>query len=168
VELGNPKDLEIEVDILSTDAVKVSPGAKVYLDRWGGDHSLLGRVRLVEPSGFTKISALGVEEQRVNVIIDFVDPVEKWSTLGDGFRVDVRIVVAEAENVLKVPTGALFRQAGEWSVFLYQNGKALLRSVEIGKRNDLEAEVLEGLDENTTVIAYPNDKIRDNVSVSPR
>jgi HlyD family secretion protein len=125
-------------------------------------------VRLVEPSGFTKISALGVEEQRVNVIIDFTEPREKWTRLGDAFRVDVRIVVAEAENVLKVPAGALFRQAGEWSVFAVQNGRAHLRPVEIGMQNDLEAEVLQGLDKNAIVIAYPSDKIRENVAVIPK
>lgn len=168
VELGDPGDLEVELDLLSTDAVKVKPGAKAYLDRWGGNGSLLGHVRLVEPSGFTKISALGVEEQRVNAIIDFTKPGEKWSRLGDAFRVDVRIVVAEAENVLKVPAGALFRQAGAWSVFVVQNGRAHLRPVEIGMHNDLEAEVLDGLDENAIVIAYPSDKIRDNVAVIPR
>ncbi len=168
VELGDPSNLEVEVDVLSSDGVKIKPGAKTFLDRWGGGGSLMGRVRLVEPSGFTKISALGVEEQRVNVIIDIVDPAEKWSSLGDGFRVDARIVVAEAEDVLKIPTGALFRQAGEWSVFVHQKGKAVLRPVRIGKRNDLEAEVLGGIDENEEVIAYPSDKIRDNASVSPR
>jgi HlyD family secretion protein len=168
VELGNPADIEVEVDVLSSDAVKIRPGAKVFLERWGGDTPLLARVRLIEPSGFLKISALGVEEQRVNVIIDLVDPEEKWRNLGDGFRVDARIVTAEAEDVLKVPTGALFRQDGEWSVFVYQEGKAQLRPVKIGKRNDLEAEILEGLDENTTVITYPGDKIRDNAPISPR
>lgn len=168
IELGNPADLEVEVDLLSSDAVKVRPGAKVYLERWGGDAPLMGRVRLIEPSGFLKISALGVEEQRVNVIIDIVDPEEKWSRLGDNYRVDARIVVAEAQDVLKVPTGSLFRRNGEWSVFVIHEGRARLRPVKIGLRNDLEAEVLDGLDENTTVITYPGDKVDDNTPVRSR
>ena len=168
VELGDPTDIEIEVDVLSTDAVKIRPGAKVFLDRWGGEHTLMGRVRLIEPSGFTKVSALGVEEQRVNVIIDLADPMEKWGNLGDGFRVDAGIIIAEAEDVLKIPTGALFRHKGEWSVFVYREGKAMLRSVTIGRRNDFEAEVIEGLDEGSLVISYPSDKIEDKVAVIPR
>lgn len=168
IELGNPADLEVEVDLLSSDAVRTKPGAKAFFEHWGGGEPLEGRVRVIEPAGFTKISALGVEEQRVNVILDLTDPVEKWSRLGDAYRVDVRIIVSEAENVLKVPAGALFRQADNWSVYVVENGKAVLRSVKIGLQNDLEAEILEGLKENDTVIVYPSDRIKDGVAVVRR
>lgn len=168
LELGEPTDLEIEIDVLSTDAVKIKPGAKVLLEHWGGDEPLIGRVRLVEPAAFTKISALGVEEQRVNVIADFVDPPSKRKTLGDGYRVEARIVIWEGENVLKVPAGALFRHADGWAVFLVVKGNALLRLVKVGRRNDLEVEVLEGLKEKDQVIMYPSDKIKNGVAVIPR
>jgi HlyD family secretion protein len=168
IELGNPADLEVEVDLLSSDAVRAKPGAKAFFEHWGGSEPLEGRVRVIEPAGFTKISALGVEEQRVNVILDLIDPVEKWSRLGDAYRVDVRIIVSEAENVLKVPAGALFRQSDRWSVYVVENGKAVLRPVKIGLQNDLEVEILEGLKENDTVIVYPSDRIKDGVAVVRR
>ncbi len=168
LELGDLSDMEVEVEVLSSDAVRIRPGARVMLERWGGGDPLQGRVRRIDPSGFTKISALGVEEQRVFVVVDFVDPPDRWQLLGDAFRVDARIVVAEAGDVLKIPTGALFRQAGEWSVYAVERNKAVLRRVRIGLRNDLEAEVIEGLEENDQVISYPSDRIKDNVSVTPR
>jgi HlyD family secretion protein len=168
VEIGDPQDLEIEIDVLSRDAVKVSPGAPVLLEQWGGDRPLNGEVRLVEPSGFTKISTLGVEEQRVNVIVDLVDPPHEREKLNDGFRVEARIVVAEAENVLKVPTSALFRDGGDWAVFRVEDGVARQKIVKLGLQNGLEAEVIEGLAEGDLVVTHPGDNIVDGVRVKPR
>jgi HlyD family secretion protein len=168
LELGDPADLEVEIDVLSADAVKIKPGAKVFLEQWGGDAPLLGRVRLVEPSGFLKISALGVEEQRVNVIVDFTDPLEKRPTLGDAFRVEARIVIWESDNVLKLPAGALFRDGDDWAVFVVAEGRAELQRVKIGQRNDLEAEVADGLASGARVIVHPSDRVRDGCSVKPR
>lgn len=168
VEVGDPLDLEVVVDVLSSDAVRIEPGAAARLEQWGGDAPLNARVRLVEPSGFTKISALGVEEQRVNVILDLEDPPEQRSTLGDGFRVEARIVVWEQPDVLKVPTSALFRSAGEWAVFVIEQGRARLRTIEIGRQNDLEAQVLRGLDEGEQIVTHPGDKLNDGVQVFVR
>jgi HlyD family secretion protein len=168
LELGDPTDLEVEVDVLSSDAVKIEPGARALLVHWGQDEPLEGRVRLVEPAAFTKISALGVEEQRVNVILDFVDPPEKRQSLGDAYRVEARIVVWHGDDVLKVPGSALFRHQERWSVFEVVNGSAVLRPVEIGHRNDLEAEILAGLKENAVVILHPSDKIVDGTRVVAR
>lgn len=168
IELGNAANLEIVADLLSTDAVKVKPGDRVLIEEWGGERPLNGRVRMIEPSGFTKISALGVEEQRVNVLIDFTDPSEMWSALGDEFRVEVRIVIWERDDVVKVPTSSLFRQKDQWAVFLSEDGRAVLREVQIGRRNGLEAEVLEGLSEGDRVIAYPSDEVKDGVEVVAR
>ncbi len=139
LEIGDPGRLEIISDLLSTDAVRVSPGNAVFVDQWGGPQPLRGRVRRVEPSGFTKVSALGVEEQRVNVVIDFNDETESAS-LGDGYRVEVRIVIWSADAAIKVPAGCLFRRGSEWAVFVIENGRAELRNVKIGRRNDQEAE----------------------------
>lgn len=168
LELGDPADLEVEVDVLSVDAVKIKPGARVFLEHWGGDAPLRGRVRLVEPSGFLKISALGVEEQRVNVIVDFADPVEKRPTLGDAFRVEARIVIWEKADALKVPVGALFREGDDWAVFAVVHGRAQLRRVNLGPRNDLEAEVREGLDLGARVVLHPSDQVRDGIRVATR
>jgi len=168
VELGDPADIEVEIDLLSSDAVRIAPGARTILEHWGGDAPLEGRVRRIEPGGFTKISALGVEEQRVYVIVDLVDPVENRRRLGDGYRVDARIVVSEKKDVLKIPAGALFRQGGEWTVFLVEEGIARLRKVKIGEQNDLEVEIRDGLTENARVIVYPGDRIKEGVAVVPR
>lgn len=168
LEVGNPADLEIVSDLLSTDAVKVRPGNKVLIERWGGGDVLRGRVRRVEPAGFTKISALGVEEQRVNVIIDFEDPRAAWEALGDAYRVEVAVVVWESENVLKIPTSSLFRRGEEWGVFVVQKGRAVRRLIEIGRQNGVEAEVLAGLSEGEQVIDHPSDAITDGVAVVPR
>lgn len=166
IELGDPRDLEIEVDVLSRDAVRINPGDRVLLEHWGGDHPIEGVVRLVEPSGFTKISALGVEEQRVNAIIDFAgDPPP---TLGDAFRVEARIVVWEAPDVLQVPNGALFRSGGEWAVYAIADGRATLRTIRIGQRNELATQILEGLSEGDAVILHPSDQIAPGVRVTPR
>ena len=167
LEIGNPRDLEMEIDVLSTDAVRIKPGDKVFVEHWGGDAPLLGRVRLVEPAAFLKTSALGVEEQRVNVIAEFVDPIEKRATLGDAYRIEARIVVSEADNVLKVPAGALFRRGEDWAVFAVERGRATLRIVKIGRRNDLEAEMLSGLRESEELITHPSDKIQDGARIRP-
>lgn len=166
IELADPANIEIEVDVLSTDAVKVNPGTRMIVDHWGGDRVLEARVRMVEPSAFTKVSALGIEEQRVNVIADFVDPPELRSALGDGYRIEARLVVWESDDVLVVPAGALFREEGEWSVFVLQDGRASLRKVTLGHRNDLQAEVLDGLSAGQTVILYPSDQISDGTRIT--
>jgi len=168
LEIGDPRDLEMEIDVLSTDAVKIKPGDKVIVEHWGGDAPLLGRVRLIEPAAFLKISALGVEEQRVNVIADFVNSPEKYRALGDAYRIEARIVISEADNVLKVPAAALFRRGEEWAVFVANRGRALLRPVKVGRRNDLEAEVLTGLSENETVLVHPSDKIQNMTRIQER
>jgi HlyD family secretion protein len=165
VEVGDPADLELEIDVLSQDAVRIRPGAKVIVEDWGGDAPLLGTVRVVEPSGFTKISALGVEEQRVNVIADLNEPRTQRDALGDGYRVEARIVVWEGRDVLKVPASALFRRQGEWAVYRLDGRRAVLQTVEIGRQGNLEAEVLGGLDEGDRVIVYPGDKIHDGIAV---
>lgn len=164
IELGDPSALEIVVDLLSSDAVKVSPGAPMTVEDWGGDHPLRARVRVVEPSGFTKLSALGVEEQRVNVIADFEEPAEG---LGDNFRVDVRIVVWQDDDVLKVPSSALFRRAGEWNVFVVRNGRAYRQRIEAGRRSALEVQVLSGLEPGAKVILHPSDRIQEGSRVAP-
>jgi HlyD family secretion protein len=168
VELGNLDDLEVVSDLLSTDAVKVKAGTAVEIDRWGGSGVLTGRVQRVEPAGFMKISALGVEEQCVNVVIDFVDPREKRASLGDGFRVEVRIVVWEKGDAVTVPTSSLFRSAGEWSAFVIDGEVIRLRPVRIGQRNEQVAEVLEGLAPGDRVVAYPGESLADGVKVRVR
>ncbi len=168
LEVADPTDLEIVSDLLSTDAVKVRPGAAVLIERWGGADELRGRVRRIEPSGFTKVSALGVEEQRVNVIVDFEDPREAWEALGDAYRVEVAIVVWERDSVIKVPTSSLFRDGDGWAVYAVEEGTAVRRTVELGQRNGLEAEILAGLSEGERVIVHPSDKIEDGVAVAER
>jgi len=166
LEIGDPADLEIVSDMLSADAVKVRAGAAVLIDAWGGEAPLKGRVRLVEPFGFTKISALGVEEQRVKVVVDLVDPRAAWAQLGHGYRVVVRIALWSAPQVLRVPVGALFRSGQGWSAFvLGDDGAARLRAVKIGHMNDDQAEVLDGLAEGDAVILHPGEKVRDGVKV---
>jgi HlyD family secretion protein len=168
LKVGNTTDLECVIDVLSTDAVKIRRGAKVYLEHWGGDQPLLGRVRLVEPGAFMKVSALGVEEQRVNVLVDFTEPRAKWETLGDGYRVEARIVVWESDNVFKAPAGAFFRHSNAWTAFRTVNGRARLTTVSLGRTNGLETQVLEGLEEGDAVILHPSDRIKDGVAVASR
>jgi HlyD family secretion protein len=155
-------------DLLSTDAVRVKPGARAIVEQWGGARELAAKVRRVEPSGFTKISALGVEEQRVNVILDFVDPVEAWAALGDGYRVEVRIVLWESPDVLKVPTGALFREAEQWAVYVAAGGRATRTIVKLGQQTGREAEITSGMTEGTRVILYPGDTLTDGVRIEER
>jgi HlyD family secretion protein len=168
IEIGNPRRLEIVADLLSTDAVKVQPGFRVQINGWGGSAPLAGRVRLVEPAGFTRLSTLGVEEQRVNVLIDFDAPHGEARKLGDGYRVETSIVASERRNVLKVPTSALFRVGETWAVFAIRDGQAAQTAVQVGLRNAIEAEVLSGLDEGDQVIVHPGDTIASGVRVTPR
>jgi HlyD family secretion protein len=165
LEMGNCGDLEIVADLLSSDAVKVRPGHRMLVEDWGGDSALIARVRRVEPGGFTKISALGVEEQRVNVVADFVDPP---GPLGDGYRVEVRIVVWEAADVLRIPASALFRHGDAWHVFVVERGRARRRAVDVGARGTFDAEVLGGLAAGEVVIRHPSDRIDDGVRVEER
>jgi HlyD family secretion protein len=169
VELGDPTQLELVTDLLSADAVKVEPGDPVMIEDWGGDRPLAGKVRLVEPFGFTKISALGVEEQRVNVVIDFVAPREAWRRLGHGYRATVRIVVDRTERAVKLPISALFRSDGKWSVFTVDDQeRARLRRVRVGRMNDEQAEILSDLKVAESVILHPSDKVQDGVRVKKR
>ena len=168
LELGDPSDLEVEVDVLSADAVKIQPGARVSLEQWGGDGPLEGQVRLVEPSGFLKISALGVEEQRVNVIVDFPDRTQVPRTLGDQFRVEAKISVWEGDDVLQVPMSALFRRGDSWAVYRVTDGRAVETVVQIGHQNGRFAEVLDGLAQGDTVIIHPGDQVSDGRLVQPR
>ncbi len=168
IEVGNPETLEVEVEVLSTSAVKIAPGTKVLLDRWGGDKPLEGRVRVVEPTGFTKVSALGVEEQRVRVIADIVAPREQWTRLGDGYRVEAAFVIWEGKDILTAPTSALFRNGNDWAVFVAEGGRAVLKPVKIGQRNGLRAQVLSGLNAGEAVITHPDDKIAAGVKVKAR
>ena len=181
LEVGDPRDLEIDIEVLSTDAVKILPHQIVRLKHWGGEKPLLAHVRLVEPSGYLKLSALGVEEQRVHVIAQFDTPYAERPTLGNGYRVEAEIVIWEENDVLKVPTGALFRDNGAsqttssekpaadiWAVFVVENGLAIKRRIEVGRRNGLEAEVLNGLSETDLVVVHPSDRIQDQIQVQPR
>lgn len=168
IEVGDPRDMEVEVDVLSTDAVKVEPGARVLLEHWGGASAIPARVRLVEPAAFTKISALGVEEQRVWIKIDFVDAPDKRPPLGDAYRVEARIVTWEGADVLKIPTSALLRYGEVWAVFKIVNGQAQRQIVKAGHRNNFEVEILAGLQPGDAIVEHPSDKVDDGVRVAPR
>jgi HlyD family secretion protein len=159
IEIGDPGKLEVVVDLLSTDAVRVTPGQRVIIEAWGGEQPIEGAVRRVEPSGFTKVSALGIEEQRVNVIIDFVGSPGEHVRLGHGYRVEPRIVLWETEYALKVALSALFREGEQWAVFVDEGGRAALRIVELGQQTDLEAQVIEGLKEGERVVLHPGDRV---------
>lgn len=158
LEIGDPTSLEVEVDLLSSDAVRVAPGMEVRLHRWGGEQSLTARVRRVEPVGFTKISALGVEEQRVWVLSDFVSPIADWQRLGDGYRVDAQFILSSG-SALTVPTGALFRRDSGWAVYLIDQERAVERAVVVGRRSGLDAEILDGLASGDRVIVHPDDRV---------
>jgi HlyD family secretion protein len=159
VEIGDPAKLEVVVDLLSADAVRVHPGLRVIIEAWGGDHPIEASVRSIEPYGFTKISALGIEEQRVNVIIDLAEPRERWIRLGHGYRVEPRIVLWEASDVLRIPRAALFRQEDRWAVFVEDGGRAALRRVEIGHDNGLETEILSGLAPGQRLVLHPSERV---------
>lgn len=166
MEVGDPRDLEAEIELLSSDAVGVAPGADVAIEQWGGEGSLRGRVTLVERAGFTKISALGVEEQRVKVRVDFIEAPPAGRELGDRFRVEARIVTWRGDDIVQVPTGALFRRGGDWMVFVVDGGRARLRKVEIGHNNGIAAEVRAGLALGELAIIHPPDRIADGARVS--
>lgn len=168
IEIGNPRSLEVVVDVLSDDAVRIKPGGRAVLERWGDDRPLEARVRVVEPVGFTKVSALGVEEQRVNVIADITSPPEQWQRLGHAYRVEANFILWEGERVLQIPASALFRTGDDWAVFVVESGKARHRTVNVGQRSGLAAQVLGGLAEGEAVIAHPDDTIADGVSVRTR
>ncbi len=160
IEIGDPQNLEIEIDVLSTDAVRIRPHATVTIEHWGGDEPLAGIVRVVEPAAFTKVSSLGVEEQRVNVIAEFNEPLDRISKLGDGYRVEARITISDLEDVLLIPNSALFRSQREWHVFKILNNCAQLQKVDIGAQNESHTEILKGLADTDEVIVFPSDDIQ--------
>jgi len=168
LEIGDPTRLEVVVDVLSADAVRIESGMRVILERWGEPRELSGRVRRVEPTGFTKISALGVEEQRVWVVVDITSAPEHWSRLGDGYRVNARFVLWEQDDVLRVPTSALFQHQDNWAVFVVQDGRARLRLVEMGRRGGIHSQVLEGLTEGDVVVVHPDRDVVDGVRLNLR
>lgn len=168
IEIGDPRALEVEVDVLSADAVRIHPGARVVFERWGGEGMLEGTVRVIEPAGFTKVSALGVEEQRAWVIVAFTSPPAQWQRLGDGYRVEASFILWEANDVLQIPASALFRDGDGWAAFAVEQGKAVKRRVKIGQRNGLSAQVISGIEAGVQVIVHPDDRVRDGVSVAAR
>jgi len=167
IEVGDPKALEIVVDVLTSDAVNVRPGAKANIVEWGGQ-PLAARVRTIEPSAFTRLSALGVEEQRVNVVLDLEDPPEKWSSLGDGYRVKAQIVTHEKSGALQVPASAVFRHDSGWAVFKLEGRVARVAPVEIGLRTARNVEIARGIAEGERVVLHPSDRIRDGVKLELR
>lgn len=168
VEIGDPANLEIVVDLLSTDAVKVRAGQPVIIDDWGGPEPLAGTVRRIEPYGFTKVSALGIEEQRVNVIVDISSPHDEWRNLGHGYRVESRIVLWQSDDAVKVPVSTLFRQGDDWAVFKVENGIARARTVKVGRRNGIQAEVLDGLKQGDEIVVHPSGRVSDGTEVVRR
>jgi len=174
LEVGDTRNLEIIADYLSEDAVRVKPGMAVMVSGWGGDRVggdesvLHASVRLVEPAGFTKVSALGVEEQRVNIIMDPVGDADAWAAFGDGYRVELQIVLWEGHDVIVVPTGALFREGSGWAAFVVKNGRAHRRAVDVGHMGGLEAEVTGGLEPGERLVMYPSELITDGTRVEPR
>jgi HlyD family secretion protein len=168
MDIGNVKNLEVRVEVLSSDAVKIKKGTAVLMKRWGGEGTLTGVVRIVEPAGFTKISSLGVEEQRVLVIAEITSPPEIWRSLGDAYRLEAHFIIWEGQNVLQVPAGALFRVGDDWAVFVSEQGRAAKRKVQVGQRNGLAAEIISGLTANEQVIAHPDDAISDGTRIKPR
>lgn len=168
LEIGDPRELEVEVDVLSGDAVRIARGTRVVFERWGREQALTGVVRRVEPVGFTKVSALGVEEQRVWVIVDFTAPREVWQRLGDGYRVEASFILWEGEDVLQIPASSLFRDGPAWAVFVVEEGRAVKRHIELGQRNGLAAQALAGIAEGERVVVHPDDRLRDGVRVTTR
>ena len=168
LEVGDPSGLDVVVDVLSSDAVRIRAGAEAWITGWGGEEELKARVRMVEPAGFTRVSALGIEEQRVNVVLDPDDASPGWARLGDGFRVEARILVDRVEDALRVPTGALFRRGDGWAVFRVDGGRAAEAPIALGRRSQALAEVLSGVQAGDRVIVYPSDRVIDGVRVSER
>lgn len=168
IDIGDPERLEVNVEVLSTDAVKIKPGTQVLFDRWGGDLPLTGKVRAIEPQGFIKVSSLGVEEQRVVVIADITSEQEKWQKLGDGYSLEARFILWEGRNVLQVPASAMFRYGHDWAVFVVEKKRARLRKVHVGHSNGLAAEIVSGLAEGEMVIVHPDESIKDGTRVRVR
>jgi len=167
IDIGDPLDLEVVADLLSTDAVQIKEGSSVRIDGWGGP-PIQGRVARIDPAGFLKVSALGIEEQRVRTRIDFADPPEAWSTLGHDYRVIVHVTVWNGDNVLTIPVGALFRAGEDWVVFAVRDGRARTTPVKIDHRNGRMAEITSGLGEGDRVILHPSDRIKDGVAIEER
>lgn len=168
MDIGDPEKLEVKVEVLSADAIKMKPGTSVLFERWGGNSPLSGRVRVVEPAGFTKISSLGVEEQRVLVIVDLMSSDRDALRLGDGYRLEASFVIWEGKDILQVPASALFRNQEGWAIFVVKNNRALKRDVRIGHRTGLIAEILSGLTEGEEVISHPDNSIEDRARVRLR
>ena len=168
MEIGDPLDLEVVVDVLSTDAVPIRPGAEVIIENWGGNGTLEGRVRRIEPAAFTKVSTLAVEEQRVNVLVDVTSPTERWRGLGDAYQVDTRITVFSQDDATIIPSAALFRRGDSWNVFVVVGGRAELRPVSLLRRSSRLAAVSSGLAVGDRSIAYPGDRIVAGTSVTAR
>ena len=168
LDIGNPRNMEVKVEVLSADAVKLRKGTPALFERWGGEKPLTGKVRVVEPAGFTKISSLGVEEQRVLVIADLTSPPESWEGLGDAYRLDTSFIIWEGTDVLQTPASALFRSGNGWAVFVVENRKARLRTIEVGQRNGLAAEIVSGIREGERILAHPDDRIKEGISVRVR
>lgn len=168
IALGDLASLEVKVDVLSPDAVRLRPGMRVELERWGGEQTLPALVKRVEPAGFTRVSALGVEEQRVWVIVDFAAEREEWASLGDGYRVEARFILWEGDDVLQVPAAALFREGEAWATFVIEGGVAVRRAVVPGRRSGLLTEIQEGLQVGEVVVLHPGDNIGEGVSVERR
>lgn len=167
LELGDPQNLEIEIDVLSTDAVRIQPGAELTIEHWGGSTPLSGSVRVIEPAAFTKISSLGVEEQRVNIIADITEPPERTAALGDGYRVEARITVSQLAQALLIPNSALFRHQRQWHVLTIVDGRAQLQRVSIGLQNESHTQITAGLQAGDRVIVYPSDKLKPGSAVKP-
>lgn len=168
IEIGDPRALEVEVDLLSADAVRVQPGTRVLFERWGGDAPLQGEVKRVEPAGFTKVSALGVEEQRVWAIVALTSPRRAWQRLGDSYRVEASFIVWEGSDVLQVPASALFRDGAQWAAYVVESGRARKRHLQPGAGNGLQTQVLSGIAASERVIVHPDDRVRAGVRVKSR
>jgi HlyD family secretion protein len=168
LEIGDPADLEIEAEILSRDAVAIHPGDSVEIEQWGGENALKARVRRVEPAAFTKISALGVEEQRVIVLSDLVDSPEMAKRLGDRFRVEVRVAIWRTESALIVPAGALFREGNTWKTYVLGRGRAQLRAIDVGHSDGRLTEILSGLQVGDEMLLHPPDTVGDGTRVKKR
>jgi len=166
-EIGDPDLLEILVDLLTTDAVRVAPGTKVSIAGWGG-HALSGKVSRIEPSGFTRPSALGVDEQRVNVIVAIMEPHEQWASLGDGYRIEARLVLWQGQQVVQVPSGAVFRRGDGWAAYRVRGDVAQLVNVQLGHRGETQVEIATGLLPGDKVVVHPGDRVRDGARVKPR
>ena len=168
MELGDPTQLEVVVDLLTEDAAQIKPGTPVQLTQWGGPGVLSGQVRLIEPAAFTKVSALGVDEQRVNAVIDITSAPSEWHTLGDGFKVDVRVLVEVVDKATKVPVSAIFPMGARSGIFVLENGRARLQDITVQARNGIEAWVKTDLPVGRQIIVYPDTKLKDKDRVKSR